>query len=90
MKIESINDQNERLNQVPIKARLLINPIRQYALFGKVPLSLVFHLLVIFNTVQFLSTISQPIIDLMRPTKMFFYTKFIDDGIVRDDIAMNT
>ena len=21
---------------------------------------------------------------------MFFYTKFIDDGIVRDDIAMNT
>jgi hypothetical protein len=75
---------------VPIKAKVLLNPLKLYALFGKVPIALVLHMLVVLVDGWFLVYGFNDTKNFMPPSKMFLYTKFLDKDIDRNNVAMST
>jgi hypothetical protein len=76
-KINKIKKQsrhnNNAKNQIPIKAKVLLNPLRIYSLFGKIPLALTFHLLVIIMDGWYLIQNATEMNNFLRPSKIFLY-----------------
>jgi hypothetical protein len=83
------NDQSWN-TRVPIKAKVLLNPLKLYSLFGKVPLTFLLHILVILVDGWYLLTPATATNNFMRPARMFLYTKFVKDDLERNDVVMNT
>lgn len=89
-KIRKLRKSHKWDDHVPIKASVLLNPIKVYSLFGKVPLALLLHLLVIIIDGWYLLYTATDQNEFTRPSKIFLYTKFLQEDAERDEVAMTT
>jgi cell division protein FtsW (lipid II flippase) len=69
---------------IPIKAKVLLSPLKLYSLFGQVPYRLIFHILIVLMDVLYLLTVIHNTNSFAAATKLKLFTKFLDPGIERD------
>lgn len=74
--IEEIQSQSD--SAIPIKAQMLLSPIRQFTLYRSIPFTLIFHLLVITIDIIFLFQEAKPDWNNAVPTKQTLYKIFLD------------
>jgi hypothetical protein len=86
---QKIIENNEHDGQLPIKAQMLLSPVRQYRLFKSIPWILIFHILVIAIDIVFLFWVAQPDYMLAIPSKMTLYRIFIDKNYDADSVEMH-
>ena len=69
-----------------MKASMMLSPIKLYSLFGKIPLALILHVLIITVDVIYMLNFIDSENDFMAAMQQVWYKELLDPKLKVDDI----
>lgn len=71
-----------------MKASMMLSPIKLYSLFGKIPLALILHVLIITVDVIYMLNFIDSENDFMAAMQQVWYKELLDPKLKVDDISL--